>query len=124
LNAIATLIPFATVEKDLEEYYNFPRESYITYESEEDIVETEISIISTATTTSSESETEVMAISNNSINNDKDVSQHNTSKSIRNLQSRSKLFSPFKPPFKKVMISSSKSQQHYSQENQLLNAQE
>ncbi|CAG8818719.1 26239_t:CDS:2, partial [Gigaspora rosea] len=74
-------------EENLEKYYKFPGESYITYESEEDFVEAKISVISMATTTSSES--------NNSINNDKDVSQHKASKS-----------------------------QHYSQENQLLNAQE
>ncbi|CAG8669150.1 34560_t:CDS:2 [Gigaspora margarita] len=117
LNAVATLIPFAMVEEDLEEYYNFPGESYIIYESEEDVVETKISVTSTATTTSSESEIEVTAISNKSINNDKNVSQHKASKSIQT-------FSPFKPPSKKAKISSSKSQQHYSQKNQLLNAQE
>ncbi|CAG8815818.1 20427_t:CDS:2, partial [Gigaspora margarita] len=58
---------FLTVEEDLEEYYNYPGESYITYESEEDSVEAaEISVTST-TATGSKSDIEVTAISNNGI---------------------------------------------------------
>ncbi|CAG8798355.1 24510_t:CDS:2, partial [Gigaspora rosea] len=45
--------------------------------------------------------TEVIPTSNNRIDHDKNGSQHKTSKTIKTLQSRSNLFSPFKPPFKK-----------------------
>ena len=36
LNSVASLIPFAAIEEDLEEYYNYPGTSYFTYESEEE----------------------------------------------------------------------------------------
>ncbi|CAG8839195.1 7461_t:CDS:2, partial [Gigaspora margarita] len=97
------LIPFVAVEEDLEEYYNYSGESYITYESEEDSVEAaEISVTST-TATGSESDMEV---------------------TIVHSQSKSKLFAPFKPPFKNAKISYSKCQRSNSQESQSLNTQE
>ena len=41
LNSVASLIPFAAIKEDLEEYYNYPGTSYFTYESEEkDNIET------------------------------------------------------------------------------------
>ncbi|CAG8511222.1 2261_t:CDS:2 [Cetraspora pellucida] len=36
LNSLASLILFATIKKDLEEYYNYSGKSYIIYKSEED----------------------------------------------------------------------------------------
>ncbi|CAG8473865.1 13408_t:CDS:2 [Cetraspora pellucida] len=36
LNSVASLIPFATIEKDLKKYYNYSEKSYITFELEED----------------------------------------------------------------------------------------
>ncbi|CAG8807223.1 5601_t:CDS:2, partial [Racocetra fulgida] len=98
LNSVASLIPFATIEEDLEEYYNYLGESYIIYKSEEDNLNTEIT-----------------ATSNNSIIND--VSQHKllkTRKTIKQSQSRST----------KAKISSSKYQQSNLQQNQFYNTRE
>ncbi|CAG8733345.1 11527_t:CDS:2, partial [Racocetra persica] len=114
-----SLIPFATIEEDLKEYYNYPGESYITYESEED----------NSDTASFDSKIGVTATSNNSIIND--GSQYKlpkTRKIIKQSKSRSTVFAPFKPPVKKAKILNSKSnlqqnQFYNTQENQLHNTQ-
>ncbi|CAG8807954.1 1408_t:CDS:2, partial [Cetraspora pellucida] len=142
LNSIASLIPFATIEEDLEEYYNYLGESYITYESEEDNSDTEMTISNsdsrileceiseTFIMASSESEIEVTATSNNSIiNNSLQHKLPKTRKIIKQSKSRLTVFTPFKPPIKKAKISNSKSnlqqkQFYNTQKNQLYNTQE
>ncbi|CAG8641121.1 13259_t:CDS:2, partial [Racocetra persica] len=109
LNSVASLIPFATIEEDLEEYYNYPGESYFTYESEEDNSDTEMTIF-------------------NANSNSRILERGTTyllfSESEIESQSRSTVFTPFKPPFKKAKISSSKHQQSNLQQNQFYNTQE
>ncbi|CAG8857318.1 43684_t:CDS:2, partial [Gigaspora margarita] len=58
---------------------------------------------------------EVTAISNNGIDSNNNILQHKLSKT-RHSQSKSKLFAPFKPPFKNAKISHSKCQRSNSQE--------
>ncbi|CAG8854150.1 20872_t:CDS:2, partial [Gigaspora margarita] len=98
LNSVASLIPFATVEEDLEEYYNFFGQSYITYESEEDNAETdditsnsdsrmlEREISTTTTDTGSETEIEVIPTSNNRIDHVKNESEISNPKRQHNSQ--------------------------------------
>ncbi|RIB30827.1 hypothetical protein C2G38_2151601 [Gigaspora rosea] len=95
------LIPFVIVKEYLEEYNNYLKESYIIYESE-DVAKAKISV------TFTNSNIVVIAVSNNEIDNNNNNSQHKLSQTTRLLQSKSKLFIPFKPLFKKAKISNSK----------------